>query len=131
MGCEAPLASMSDMIYTAISPPEKPLVWFRGEVKTPPFSRAARVEAGALLRRLQGGERLALPHSRPMPSIGARCHELRIQDENRGWRIIYRIDIDAIVIVDVFAKTTMTTPRRIIENCKRRLRAYDSATEER
>lgn len=118
------------MIYIAISPPEKPLVWFRGEVKTPPFSRAARVEAGALLRRLQEGERLALPHSRPMPSIGASCHELRIQDENRSWRIIYRIDIDAIVIVDVFAKMTMTTPRRIIESCKRRLRAYDSATEE-
>lgn len=83
------------------------------------------------MRRLQEGERLALPHSRPMPSIGARCNELRIQDENRSWRIIYRIDIDAIVILDVFAKTTLTTPRRIIENCKRRLRAYDSATEER
>jgi len=119
------------MIYIAMSPPEKPLVWLRGEVKTPPFSRAGRVEAGALLRRLQEGERLALPHSRPMPSIGARCNELRIQDENRSWRIIYRIDIDAIVILDVFAKTTLTTPRRIIENCKRRLRAYDSATEER
>ncbi len=83
------------------------------------------------MRRLQEGERFALPHSRPMPSIGARCNELRIQDENRSWRIIYRIDIDAIVILDVFAKTTLTTPRRIIENCKRRLRAYDSATEER
>ena len=32
---------------------EKPLVWLRGEVKTPPFSAAARVEAGTLLRRLQ------------------------------------------------------------------------------
>jgi phage-related protein len=122
---------MSDMIYIAISPPEKPLVWLRSDVKTPPFSRAARVEAGALLRRLQDGERLALPHSRPMPSIGARCHELRIQDENRSWRIIYRFDSDAIVVADVFAKTTMTTPKRVIENCKRRLRAYDSATEER
>jgi hypothetical protein len=53
----------------------KPLVWLRGEVKTPPFSQAARVEAGVLLRQLQGGAKLGLPHSRPMPGIGARCHE--------------------------------------------------------
>jgi hypothetical protein len=40
---------------------EKPLAWLRGEIKTPPFSADARVEAGYLLRRLQRGERLALP----------------------------------------------------------------------
>jgi hypothetical protein len=44
---------------------DKPLVWLRGEIKTPPFSAAARVEAGVLLRRLQRGEKLALPRSRP------------------------------------------------------------------
>ena len=49
---------------------DKPLVWLRGEVKTPPFSAAARLEAGTLLRRLQGGEKLSMPHSRPMPVIG-------------------------------------------------------------
>jgi hypothetical protein len=37
---------------------EKPLVWLHGEVKTPPFSSAARIEAGYLLRQLQMGERL-------------------------------------------------------------------------
>ena len=46
---------------------DKPLVWLRGEVKTPPFSTAARIEAGVLLRQLQGGANLGLPHSRPMP----------------------------------------------------------------
>jgi len=35
-----------------VSPKDKPLVWLYGEVKTPPFSRAARIEAGFLLRRL-------------------------------------------------------------------------------
>ena len=49
----------------------KPLVWLRGRVKTPPFSVGARLEAGLLLRRLQRGDALSLPHSRPMPSIGA------------------------------------------------------------
>lgn len=49
-----------------MSPADKPLVWLRGVVKTPPFSALARLEAGFLLRRLQKGESLGLPHSRPM-----------------------------------------------------------------
>lgn len=85
---------------------DKPLVWLKGDVKTPPFTFAARLEAGVLLRRLQHGEHIGLPQSRPMPSIGPRCHELRIRDATKNWWIIYRIDADAIVIVDVFNKTT-------------------------
>ena len=89
---------------------DKPLVWLRGEVKTPPFSANARLEAGTLLRRLQRGERLTMPHSRPMPAIGFRCHELRIVDDRKAWRIVYRVDTDAVVIADVFQKTTQQTP---------------------
>jgi phage-related protein len=103
----------------------RPLVWLSGEVKTPPFSVNARIEAGFLLRKLQEGESLSLPLSRPMPSIGAHCHELRIIDEDKAWRIIYRIDEDAIVILDVFKKTTNKTPAQVIENCKKRLQQYD------
>jgi phage-related protein len=105
---------------------DKPLVWLHGEVKTPPFSKAARLEAGFLLRQLQSGIKLSLPHSRPMPSIGARCHELRINDENKTWRIVYRIDDDAILILEVFHKQSQETPKKVIENCKRRLKLYDS-----
>ena len=111
--------------------PDKPLVWLSGEVKTPPFSAVARIEAGVLLRRLQRGEVIAMPHSRPMPSVGARCHELRITDHDVAWRVMYRADPDAIVILDVFRKSTRTTPTRVIENCRRRLRAYDAAVRKR
>ena len=52
-----------------------------------------------------------MPHSRPMPNIGPRCHELRINDEKKRWRIVYRIDDDAIVVLDVFEKKTQKTPR--------------------
>ena len=104
----------------------KPLIWLKGEIKTPPFSKNARIEAGLLLRRLQRGESKSLPHSRTMPSIGPRCHELRIRDEDLNWRIIYRIDADAIVIAEVFAKKTNQTPSKIISICKMRLRAYDA-----
>src|ERR1700676_2133456 len=97
-----------------MSPTEKPLVWLHGEIKTPPFSKAARMEAGFLLRRLQKGERLAMPVSRPMPSIGERCHELRITDVGANWRIIYRTDPDAVVIAEVFKKKTRKTPEDAI-----------------
>jgi phage-related protein len=106
---------------------DKPLVWLHGEVRTPPLSTAARVEAGLLLRRLQRGEKLAMPIARPMPSIGPRCHELRVNDENSTWRILYRVDPDAVVILEVFSKKTAQTPGAVIENCKRRLREYDNA----
>ena len=106
---------------------DKPLVWLHGEVKTPPFSAAARLEVGALLRRLQRGEKLRMPQSRPLPSLGARCHELRIQDAGATWRLVYRVDADAIVIAEVVSKKTQTTPRHVMQVCQRRLRAYDQA----
>ena len=110
-----------------MSPSDKPLVWLHGELKTPPFSEEVRASAGGLLRRIQRGESPSLPHSRPMPGIGARCHELRIADEGKTWRIVYRVDADAILIVEVFRKTTRQTPQHIIEACRQRLRTYDSA----
>lgn len=109
-------------------PKPKRLVWLHGEVKQPPFSREARLEAGFLLRRLQAGEKLSLPSSRPMPSIGARCHELRVRDQDKTWRIVYRLDVDAIVIGEVFNKTTNQTPQPVIGSCQKRFRAYDQAT---
>ena len=106
---------------------DKPLVWLEGEIKTPPFSTAARIEAGFLLRLLQQGKTLGLPHSRTMPVIGTRCHELRINDAGASWRIMYRIDADAIVILEVFSKKTAQTPKTVIDVCIRRLKEYDDA----
>jgi phage-related protein len=105
----------------------KEIVWLSGEVKTPPFSQLARIEAGFLLRQLQEGELISMPASRQMPSVGKHCHELRVHDSenSKEWRIIYRIDDDAVVILDVFAKTTQKTPNQVIDNCQKRLKLYD------
>lgn len=111
-----------------MSSDDKPLVWLHGKIRTPPLSDKARVEAGYLLRLLQQGEGLSMPHSRPMPEIGSRCHELRIPDGNASWRIFYRIDDDAILILEVDAKKTRATPRSMIEKCQRRLKTYDQLT---
>ena len=109
-----------------MSPKDKPLVWLHGEVKTPPFLQAARIEAGYLLRLLQSGQTLPMPYSRPMPSIGQRCHELRVTDEDKIWRIVYRIDSDAILILEVFAKKSTKTPQLVIDVCTARLKKYDN-----
>ena len=103
---------------------DKPLIWIQGEVKSPPFSADARIKAGFLLRRIQKGDTIEMPDSRPMPSIGKNCHELRVTDKNKTWRIIYFIDEDAIVILEVFAKKTQKTPQEVIDVCKKRLTRY-------
>jgi hypothetical protein len=47
------LALMSNLTYSGCVAEGrgKPLAWLHSEVKTPPFSKEARIEVGALLRR--------------------------------------------------------------------------------
>lgn len=111
-----------------MSPKDKPLVWLHGQVISPPFSREARIEAGYLLRLLQQGAKLPMPHSRPMPSIGSGCHELRINDQSKTWRIVYRIDFDAVIVAEVFEKKTQQTPKSVLDIYRKRLSEYDQAT---
>lgn len=119
------VARMSKLTYSdGVSPKHKALVWLRGEVKTPPFSPEARIEAGYLLRQLQAGQLIGMPHSRPMPSIGARCHDLGIQDTDKTWRDVpggHGCDRDC----GGLSKTTRATPANVIAVCKQRLKAYD------
>jgi Phage derived protein Gp49-like (DUF891) len=69
-------------------------------------------------------QRLAPAGGRP-PSARL-IHQHPHSEAGTSWRIIYRIDPDAIVILEVFAKTTRRTPQRVIEICKGRLKQYDS-----
>lgn len=103
------------------------MVWPAGEVRTPRFSRQARIQAGFLLRLVQAGQTLGLPHARPMSSVGRHCYELRIDDERQSWRIVYRADPDAIVILEVFRKKSRRTPQTVLDACRERLRRYEDA----
>jgi len=102
----------------------KVLIWLYGEVKSPPFSKAARIEAGWLLRRVQLGESLGMPHSKPMPDLGPNCHELRVPDHGATWRLMYAVQADAIVILEVFRKKTRKTPQPVLDACRARLQRY-------
>jgi phage-related protein len=108
-----------------MSSSDKPLVWLASLISTPPMSKEARIEAGYLLRQLQSGDNLGLPHSRPMPLIGRHCHELRIVDENATWRMFYRIDEDAIILAHWVSKKTQKTSQKDIDACKLRFKKYD------
>jgi phage-related protein len=122
---------MSNTTYTLLCRRrEKPLVWLHGTIQTPPMSKAARIESGYRLRRLQRGELLVFPEARPMQSIGRACYEIRVDDGDVTWRIFLRIDPDALVILDVVKKKTQATPLMVIETCRRRLAAYDRLREE-
>lgn len=83
------------------------------------------MEAGHLLARLQEGDALAMPASRPLPTLGSHCHELRITDGSINWRIIYRLDPDAVLILEVFLKKTQRTPAAALKACRSRIRQYD------
>jgi hypothetical protein len=109
---------------------DKPFVRLHGEVKTPPFSAEARLEAGSLFRQLQ-----------PWGGFGVAALEAdvvnwatlsRVADSRRHvtWRIVYRLDADAVIIAEVFSKKTQATPKAVLDVCKRRLAAYDRAGRE-
>ncbi len=103
----------------------KPVGWLHGEIKTPPFTKEARKEAGDLLRLLQEGENLGMPQAEPLPIIGPRCGALRIRDQEHSWRIVYRVDRDAVLVLEVYAKKTRKIPEDVVSRCKKRLKAYD------
>ena len=80
-----------------------------------------------LLRLLQQGERLGMPQAEPLPDVGSRCGALRVRDAGHNWRIMYRIDADAVLILEVYPKKTRKIPDEVIERCQQRLRQYDAA----
>jgi phage-related protein len=112
------------------TPRQKPVAWLHGEIKTPPFSEGARKEAGYLLRLLQDGEHLSFPQAEALPIVGPRCGALRVRDGDHSWRIMYRVDSDVIVILEVYSKKTRKIPDEVIERCKKQLRQYDNAAKE-
>jgi phage-related protein len=95
------------------------------KLKTPPFTMEGRREAGELLRLLQEGESLGMRHAEPLPIVGPGCGAVRVRDGKHNWRIVYRVDSDAVVVLEVYAKKTQKIPQAVISNCKRRLKNYD------
>src|SRR5437762_8921960 len=92
----------------------KLVAWLHGEIKTPPFTEEGRKEAGDLLRLLQEGEKLGMPQTEPLPMVGPRCGAIRVRDGEHNWRIMYRVDPDAVLVLEVYAKKTRKIPQQVI-----------------
>lgn len=107
-------------------PEEKPIVWLVEGVKTPPFTREGRLSVRLPLRGIHDGDAFGMPRSRPMPSVEPGVAELRVEDGNRSWRIFYRADEDAVVILGVFEMRTQKTPRRVVDLRRRRMVRHDA-----
>ena len=76
-----------------------------------------------IIALLAAGESLGMPVSRPMPSVEAGVHELRIKDRSGQYRIFYFTkDKDALLFFHMFKKKTQQTPIREIETGLKRLR---------
>lgn len=102
----------------------KRVVWNDNHFTVPPFTEASQLEAGTLLRQLQEGLPLGPPKAKPLPTVGPKCGELRVRDANHNWRIVYFVDDEAIVILDVFAKTSPQEQKQSIARCRTRLADY-------
>lgn len=105
----------------------KAIHWLVETPRTPPFSETVRRLAGYLLARLQDGETIGMPHSRPIPAVAPRLHELRLRDPEAQatWRIIYRADADRVVVVHIYDKDDNRMPTRVQRVCRDRVRDYD------
>ncbi len=83
-----------------------------------------------LLRLLQEGAKLGMPLAETLPDVGTRCGALRVRDTGHNWRIMYRIDADAVLVLDVYPKKTRKIPNEVIHRCKDRLKQYDVAVKD-
>ena len=70
-----------------------------------------------------------MPQAEPLPIIGPRCGAIRVRDGEHNWRIVYRNDPDAVLVLEVYAKKTKKIPKSVIDQCKRRLQNYDETVQ--
>jgi phage-related protein len=82
-----------------------------------------RRELGKAIFDLQRGESLAMPLSRPMPSVGPGAAELRIGDRSGIYRAFYYTEsARGILVFHAFVKKSRETPKRELELARKRLK---------
>jgi phage-related protein len=87
------------------------------------FSEEVRREIGKAIRDLQRGISLAMPVSKPMPSVGIGVCEIRVCDEHGIYRTFYYTKSGrGIFIFHAFVKKSQKTPESEIRLGRKRLR---------
>lgn len=86
------------------------------------LAQEIREDLADVLARLDAGQPLSMPLSRPMPGIGQGVHELRLRDRSGAYRVVYALVVLGIVhVLHAFKKTTRSTPQRNLDLARRRL----------
>lgn len=88
------------------------------------FPEKIREDLADALARLDDGQKLSLPLSRPMSSIEKSVHELRLKDRSGIYRVIYFIERgDDIYLIHGFKKTSQKTPKKNIDLARKRIKS--------
>jgi phage-related protein len=83
---------------------------------------SVRRQIGEALRDLQKGAYLGMPLSRPMVTVAAGVHELRVRGEGTQVRVFYCVRfLDRVIVFHAFQKKSQKTPLREIRLARRRL----------
>lgn len=100
------------------------IIWNKKALKeVQRFPDVVKKEVGYLLFKLQKGESLAMPHSKPMPSVAKGCHEIRVKSEDGAYRVFYFLKVkDHILVFHAFQKKTQKTSLKDIEQGQKNLK---------
>ena len=87
------------------------------------FPKKARTRLGKGLFRLQMGEQIGMPNSRPMPAVAAGASELRVKAEDGNFRAFYyTASSQGVLVFHAFVKKTQRTPPLELEMARKRLK---------
>lgn len=92
------------------------------------FPKDVRVRLGKGLFRLQMGELIGMPDSRPMPGVAAGVSELRVGGADGCFRAFYyAASSRGVLVFHAFVKKTQRTPPMEIELARKRLKELFNA----
>lgn len=87
------------------------------------FPKDARARLGRGLFRLQMGEWISMPNSRPMPAVAPGVSELRVRGEDGIFRVFYYAAApQGVLVFHAFTKKTSRTPPLEIELARQHLK---------
>ena len=86
------------------------------------FPKPARLALGEAILNLQGGGKIGMPLSRPMPSVAPSVQELRVRDPAGIYRAFYLLKSQrGVIVFHASEKKTQKTPPQDIELGRKRL----------
>ncbi|CAM6002063.1 unnamed protein product [Sphagnum balticum] len=102
----------------------KKVLWHpKARIEVKSFPDEAKRELGYLIFRVQQGESLGMPASRPMPEVAAGVSELRARGPDGIYRVFYYVKVEnQILVFHAFIKKTPKTPPAEIKLGTKRLK---------